>query len=377
MRFTALFVLSFILPLYASAETLVYVGTYTQGNSASQGIYVLELDTSSGALSEPVLAAAAVNPSFVAIHPEKELLYAVSEVFSDGPDAGRVIAFSIAEDGTLSKLNERSTGGAGAVMSPSIRPGGASAWPITAGGVVPRFRFGRTVRLATGARSINMSAAAAQTQKGKTNHMPIRSTLIATGRRRSSQTSGKTRFLLYDVDPQAGTMTASAQRLLKMPPGSGPRHFCFHPSFRVAFANLEMTSKVALLDYDYQHRTLAFGSILETIPPSASETGNSTAECLVHPNGKFVYVSNRGHNSIAGFSFNLASGDFRPIGNTPTQGEIPRGFGIDPSGRYLIVGNQKTGNVVSLRIDPYTGTLTPTGHEVKIDAAVNIRFKVH
>ena len=187
---------------------------------------------------------------------------------------------------------------------------------------------------------------------------------------------GKDQILLYDVDPQAGTMTASAQPLLNMPPGSGPRHFCFHPSFRVAFANLEITSKVALLDYDNQNRELAFGSILDTIPPSASGTGNSTAECLVHPSGKFVYVSNRGHNSIAGFSFNIATGDFQSIGNTPTLGEIPRGFGIDPSGRYLIVGNQKTGNLASMRIDPETGKLIPTGHEVKIDAAVNVRFKV-
>ena len=144
MRYAAL-ILPLFFPLSVWSETLVYVGTYTQGNSASQGIYVLELDTSSGALSEPVLAAAAVNPSFVAIHPEKELLYAVSEVFSDGPDAGRVIAFSIAEDGTLSKLNERSTGGAGAchvAVDPTGRcvgvanygGGSCASFPISADG---------------------------------------------------------------------------------------------------------------------------------------------------------------------------------------------------------------------------------------------------
>jgi 6-phosphogluconolactonase len=137
-----------------------------------------------------------------------------------------------------------------------------------------------------------------------------------------------------------------------------------------------MTSKVALLEYDSQNHTLALGPILDTIPASARESGNSTAECLVHPNGKFAYVSNRGHNSVAEFSFNVATGDLAPIGNTSTLGEIPRGFGIDPSGRYLIAGNQKTGNVVTLRIDLGTGKLTPTGHEVKVDAAVNVRFKV-
>jgi len=131
---------------------------------------------------------------------------------------------------------------------------------------------------------------------------------------------------------------------------------------------------VALLRYDSEKQTLAIGTVLDTIPTSARDSGNSTAECLVHPGGKFVYVSNRGHNSIAGFSFDAATGEFQSIGNTSTQGEVPRGFGIDPSGRYLIAGNQKTGNVVSFRIDPDTGKLTPAGDVVKVDAAVNVRF---
>ncbi len=131
-----------------------------------------------------------------------------------------------------------------------------------------------------------------------------------------------------------------------------------------------------MLHYDRERHTLALGSILDTIPESARDSGNSTAECLVHPNGKFVYVSNRGHNSIAGFRVDVDTEEFRPIGNTPTRGEVPRGFGIDPSGRYLIVGNQKTGNVVTMRIDLGTGELTPTGEEVKIDAPVNVRFVV-
>jgi 6-phosphogluconolactonase len=182
--------------------------------------------------------------------------------------------------------------------------------------------------------------------------------------------------LLFDVDAKAGTMDRSKQPFVKLPPGGGPRHFCFHPGYRFAFSNLELTSKVALLNYNSTKQTLTLGPVLDTVPESARQTGNSTAECLVHPGGKFVYVSNRGHNSIAGYSFDAATGDLTSIGNASTQGEVPRGFGIDPSGRYLIAGNQKTGNVVTLRIDLDTGKLTPTGHEVKIDAAVNVRFKV-
>ena len=136
----------------------------------------------------------------------------------------------------------------------------------------------------------------------------------------------------------------------------------------------EMTSHVALLKYDATNGSLTLGQVLTTIPESAKQNGNSTAECIVHPSGKFVYVSNRGNNSIAGFAFDGAT--LTPLGNTSTQAEIPRGFGIDPSGTYLIAGNQKSGNVVSFRINAETGMLEPTGHEVKIDAAVNVRFKV-
>jgi 6-phosphogluconolactonase len=179
---------------------------------------------------------------------------------------------------------------------------------------------------------------------------------------------------MFDVDAKLGTMVPSAQSFLQTPGGGGPRHFSFHPSFQFAFTNLEMTSQVAVLRHHAQDKTIELGSVLETIPAAARNTGNSTAECLAHPNGKFVYVSNRGHNSIAGFEFDPATGSLKSIGNTPTQGEIPRGFGIDPTGQFLIAGNQRTGNVVTFRIDPNTGGLKPTGNMIKVDAAVNVRF---
>jgi 6-phosphogluconolactonase len=354
---------------------MVYVGTYTQGDSASEGIYVCRLDESSGALSEPILAAALVNPSFVAIHPSRPLLYAVSEVFSGGPQTTGVVAFAIRSDGTLAQLNERPTGGAGACHL-SVDPtgqcvgvanyggGSCASFPIAADGSLGE----------RGSFHQHQGGSGVNPNRQKEPHAHSIN-FNADGTQAFVADLGKDEILMFDVNAKQGTMTPSRQAFLELPPGGGPRHFCFHPNYRYAFSNLEMTSQVALLEYDAGKRTLAVGKVLDTIPPSARESGNSTAECLVHPNGKFVYVSNRGHNSIAGFAFDAASGSFEPIGNTSTQGEIPRGFGIDPAGKFLIAGNQKTGNIVSFRIDAATGALTPTGHVVHVDAAVNVRFR--
>jgi 6-phosphogluconolactonase len=375
MRFAALLLLSLI-PLYASAKTLVYIGTYTKGNSTSEGIYVSVLDESTGALSEPLLAAPAVNPSFVAIHPTKPLLYAVSEVSSGGQDAVGVIAYSIGEDGALTMLNQRSTGGSAACHL-SVDPTGQCVAVANYGGgscaSFPIRADGSLGQLGSFHQHVGGSGVNPRRQNEPHAHSI---NFNRDGTQAFVADLGKDQIMLFDVDAKAGTMDPSKQPFVKLPPGGGPRHFCFHPGYRFAFSNLELTSKVALLNYNSTEQTLALGPVLDTVPESDRQAGNSTAECLVHPGGKFVYVSNRGHNSIAGFSFDSTTGDLSLIGNTSTQGEIPRGFGIDPSGRYLIAGNQKTGNVVTLRIDLDTGKLTPTGHEVKIDAAVNVRFKV-
>lgn len=379
MRFAAWlgwFCLAAISPAVALAETLVYIGTYTENDSSSEGIYVCKLDDASGVLSDPVLAAAVVNPSFVAIHPSRPLLYAVSEVFSDDPSVMGVMAFAIDERGGLRKLNERPSGGSAAchiavdptgqcVGVANYGGGSCASFPIQADGSLGELgSFHQHV----GGSSVNPNR-----QREPHAHSI---NFNGDGTQAFVADLGKDQILMYDVDASRGKLTPSAQPFVALPPGGGPRHFCFDPIFKTAFSNLEMTSKVVKLDYDAQQRTLAAGPVLDAIPAAASSNGNSTAECLVHPSGKFVYVSNRGHNSIAGFSFDAASGEFTSIGNTSTQGEIPRGFGIDPSGRYLIAGNQRTGNVVTFRIDSESGKLTPTGNAIEVDAAVNVRFLV-
>ena len=179
----------------ASAETLVYFGTYTTRKDApSEGIYVSTLDDATGELSQPRVAARLTNPSFVAIHPSGNYLYSVSEVFTDAGKTGGVVAFSINEDGTLNKLNERSTGGPGLATLPSIRPAAALPPRTMAAAAAPVFRSMMTARSARPAHSISTKAAAVLSNDVRKDHMPIRSISTRMERRLLSQILGWIRF---------------------------------------------------------------------------------------------------------------------------------------------------------------------------------------
>ena len=158
-----------------------------------------------------------------------------------------------------------------------------------------------------------------------------------------------------------------------MAPGAGPRHFAFHPSGRFAYAINELNSTFTAMRYDAQRGSLEVIHSVTTLP-SDFDGQNSTAEVRVHPSGKFLYGSNRGHNSIAVFRIDPESGRIEAIGHTSTRGETPRNFNIDPSGRFLLAANQATDNVVVFQIDAERGTLEPTGHDVEIGAPVCVLF---
>jgi 6-phosphogluconolactonase len=134
-----------------------------------------------------------------------------------------------------------------------------------------------------------------------------------------------------------------------------------------------MGSYVSALTWDSQRGAF---SVIEASPtlPSDFNAENNTAHVEVHPSGKFVYVSNRGHNSVAGYSVDQASGRLSRIGITSTRGEIPRNFGIEPGGRFLIAANQNTNNIVVFRLDPKTGALTPTGQDLKVGRPVCVKY---
>ncbi len=359
-------------PAPAPASTHVYFGTYTS-DDGSKGIYHASLDLSSGKLSEPTLAAETPSPSFVAIHPKGHFLYAVGEIGGDPAKSKALSAFAInPATGTLSLLNRQSTGGPGpchvavdpagkVALVANYGGGSVSSVPINPdGSLAPPASFHQHVgssvnprrQSAPHAHSINVS--------------PDGAFALAAD-------LGLDKILIYKLDPASGKLAPNDPPFAKTPEGGGPRHLSFHPSGKFAFANDEMQSTVTAYTFDPASGTLSQIASASTLP-AGFDGGNSTAETLVHPGGKFLYVSNRGHNSIAAFAIDQDTGKLTPVEIEPTGGEVPRGFGIDPTGAYLVVANQKSGSVHVFAIDPSTGTLEPTGSSVSVHSPVCVRF---
>ncbi len=356
----------------SAAEHWVYVGTYTRGDS--DGIYVARFDDETGELGEPKLAAKAVNPSFLGVHPNGRFLYAVGEISNfGGTKEGGVTAFSLdPKSGVLRELNAQSSGGAGPCHV-SLDPKGTSAFVANyGGGSVASFPIAEDGSL--GKRSSFHqhvgSSVDPRRQKGPHGHSI---NVDATGRFAVAADLGLDKLLVYKVAAKSGALEPNDPPAFATPPGGGPRHFAFHPNGRFAYANLEMTREVEALHWDADSGTFERISVHSTLPKDAEAAG-STAETRVHPSGRFVYVSNRGHDSVAVFRVNEKSGDLIPVGHVSTGGKTPRNFNLDPSGRWLIAANQNSGNVVVFSVDEKTGLPKPTGREIAVANPVCIRF---
>jgi len=184
---------------------------------------------------------------------------------------------------------------------------------------------------------------------------------------------GLDELLLYRFDAAKGSLTPNDPPFAKVEGGAGPRHFAFHPSGKYAYVVDEMKSTVNAFAYDSEHGTLKVTQTLSTLPAGFSGK-NDTAELAMHPSGKFVYASNRGHDSIAVFAVNPKNGTLTLVENAPTLGKTPRSFEIDPTGTRLFAANQESGTIVVFRIDPKSGRLSPTGETLNVPAPVCVKF---
>jgi len=184
---------------------------------------------------------------------------------------------------------------------------------------------------------------------------------------------GLDRVFVYKFDPSTGSLGASDQSSVQLAPGAGPRHVAFHPTLPLAFSINELSSTITSLSWDAAKGRLAAAGSVSSLPAGFSGE-NSTAEIAVHPNGRFLYGSNRGDDSIAIFRIDAAKGTLTSAGRVPTQGKTPRGFGVDPSGRFLVAGNQNSGTLVIFRIDQATGGLTPVGTPIEVPSPVSVVF---
>lgn len=342
----------------------VYVGTYT--GPKSKGIYRMDLDLASGKLSQPELAGECVNPSFLAIAPNQKFLFAVNEVgkFNDQPNNGGVSAFAIdAKTGDLKLLNQQSSRGAAPCHITVDKTGKAALVANYSGG-----SFGSLPIKDDG--SLDEMVSFLQHAKGSHGHSI---NLDAGNRYAVAADLGLNKLFVYKFAPDKQTLMANEPDGVTLPAGSGPRHFAFHPDGKHAYAINETALTMSVLDYDAAKGTLKETQNISTLPHERQK-GYSCAEVVVHPSGKFLYGSNRGHNSIASFKIDPANGKITPTGHQSSGINTPRGFTVDPSGKWLLVGNQGGGSVVVFKINRQSGELEPTGNSAEIASPVCIRF---
>ncbi|HYO82201.1 MAG TPA: lactonase family protein [Bryobacteraceae bacterium] len=343
----------------ASGGRIVYTGTYT--GPESKGIYMFRF--ADGTASEPELAGEVQNPSFLAIHPNRKLVYSVGEI-----QGGTVSAFSVDRaSGKLTALNSQPSGGAGPCYVSVDRTGKNV--------LVANYGGGSVAVLPVDPKDGKLGERTALVEhKGmgptKRQDKPYAHCIKLSPDNRFALVAdlGIDQVLVYRFDPSAGTLQLSAEAKLK--PGAGPRHFAFHPKNRMVYVNGEMDSTVTA--YAWDNGTLLERGVVSTLPADFKDQ-NSTAEIVVHPTGKWVYVSNRGHDSIAVFAVER-DGKLSPRGHTPTGGQTPRNFVVDPTGKYLLAANQKTGNINTFRIDPGQGTLSAAGSPIRVASPVCLRF---
>ena len=364
-------------------EMLVYVGTYTEPirfgtgqvlQGKGEGIHIFRLDPESGALTPVDIAKGVVNPSYLTFGPTQRFLYAVNELktFEDKP-SGTVSAFAVdPRTGALTFLNRQLTHGTDpchVVLDPAgthvfvanFMSGSVCVLPVRPDGSLgPASDFIQHIG----------SGIDPTRQAGPHAHSV---TLDAAGRFAFVPDLGLDRLMAYRFDAVRGMLEPNAVPWIKMIPGAGPRHVALHENGRFAYLVNELDSTVAALAVDTDAGSFDLIQIVTTLPAGFTDA-STCAEIQIEPSGRFVYASNRGHDSIAAFRIDPATGRLEPIGIESTRGGPPRNFGIDPTGRLLLAANQDSDSIVAFAIDPETGSLRPTGTSTEVPTPVCVKF---
>jgi len=362
----------FATKMEAPKSYLVYVGTYT--GPTSRGIYAFRFDVATGQSTSLGLVAETPNPSFLAIAPGGRFLYAANEVSDyQGEKSGAVSAYAIdGKSGKLTFLNQVPSGGAGPchvtldktgkyVLVANYDTGSVAVFPVLKDG-----------KLGEASSVVQHSGHGADPKRQKGPHAH-EIELSSDNRFAIAADLGLDELLVYKFDAAKGTLTANDPPFGKVDPGAGPRHFAFHPGSRFVYVTNEMTSTATGFSYNAARGTLSKLKSVSTLP-EGFKGNNDTAELEMHPDGGFFYVSNRGHDSIALFAVDPATGAHRFVETVSTGGKTPRNFAIDPTGTYLFAANQESDNIVIFKIDQKTGHLTPTGQVLAAPSPVCVSF---
>ena len=355
----------------APDEQTVYVGTYTS-STKSEGIYIYRLNMSTGELTHFKTVKGVVDPSYLAIDRKRRFLYAVNEVSKfEGQASGAVSSFSIDRTtGDLTYLNQKpSKGGSPCyvtqdrtgefVLLANYESGNVSVLPIKEDGTL-----GDTVSMVqhSGA-SINRDR-----QQGPHAHCIL---MDKSNRYAFAVDLGIDKVVIYRFNEKNGSLINHGT--VETKPGAGPRHLTFHRNNRFAYLINELDSTMSAYAYDSKRGVLRAQQTISTLPQGFSGA-SFCADVHVSPNGKFLYGSNRGHNSIVVFAIDSESGQLTLVEHVSTGGDWPRNFVIDPSGTYLLAANQRSNSVVTFRIDSATGRLKPTGRVAEIPTPVCLKL---
>lgn len=347
-----------------AAEHVFYLGTYT--GPKSQGVYRGTLDSETGKLGPLEIVAEAKNPSFVALSPSGKTLYACVEA-----EGGAVGAWSIGADGKLAPLGTKPSQGKGAchvwvdatgknVLTANYGSGSVAAFPVNPDG---------SLRDASATHQHEGSGPNEGRQKGPHAHSIYTD---ASNKFVYSCDLGTDDVFIYRFDAEKGTLTLNDPKSGRVPAGSGPRHFAFHPKGGFAYANNEMALTVTAFKHDAATGGLTEIQTISTMPEGAERKGVSTAEIFTHPNGKWLYVSNRGHNTIAVFAIG-ADGKLTPVEHVQVPA-VPRGFALSPDGEWLISGGQDSNQIAVFKVDPATGKLKANGQTAEVGSPVCVLF---
>jgi 6-phosphogluconolactonase len=352
-------------------KVMLYVGTYTSGES--KGIYRLDLDLATGALTPAGDPTETVSPSFLALHPSRKFLYAVNET-GDGPDdpSGGVSAFGVdPETGALTFLNRQPSEGAAPCHITLDKDGRHALVANYWGGTVAVLPISTDGRLGPATTVVRHTGRSVKPQQA--NPHPHSVNLDTANRFALVADLGLDKVVPYRFDGTRGRLESRDAGAVTLPKGAGPRHLAFLPSGRQAYVIDELDSTITRLAYDPDAGALEAVQTISTLP--VGHTGkNSTAEVAVHPDGRLLYGSNRGHDSIAIFTIDAKTGALTAAGHQPTGGKNPRHFAIDPTGAYLLAANQDSDTIAVFRIDRASGRLTPVGTPARVPRPVCLRF---
>jgi len=362
-----------------AAKYRVYFGTYTRPGK-SEGIYRSDFDPATGKLSDPVLAVATKDPSFLVVHPSRKFVYAVGEssgtrVKGQPPGPGTVMAFAVdPSTGDLTLLNEQSSGGAGPChvsMDAAGKHVFVANYSGGSCGVLPVADDGR------------LGPMQGFQQHTGTGGLPDRPTpphahsinLDTAGRYALCADAGIDKVMVYRFDAATGELTPHDPPSASPGPATAPRHSAFHPSGKFLFVINERSCEMTSFAYDADKGTLTLVQTLSTLPPGETvQKGYSTAEVVCHPSGKFLYGSNRGQNSIVAYSVDEATGKLTLVGHQGEGVKVPRNFNVDPTGKFCLVENQDGDDVIVFAIDPQTGALTKNVCTIAIGSPVCAKF---